>query len=179
MKELPSVSFPGAQSMTVEEFTLSTWVPGHETGQYFERSRTSTAADNGFSLEAQHRAPHNYQTNAINVAVAIIRKGYSRSLRPESNAIINILKVTLRKSCAISILGVTACLCLRRCVGANGISKQPLRLLRFLSLFGSVLRPPRFRRLRNLGSTCRRHRPLAIHFVATDERWASRRAMCH
>src|SRR3981081_3337562 len=62
MKELPSVSFPGAQSMTVEEFTLSTWVPGHETGQYFGRSRTSTAADNGFSLEAQHRAPHNYQT---------------------------------------------------------------------------------------------------------------------
>ena len=69
-------------------------------------------------------------------------------------------------------LGVTACLCLRRCVGANGISKQPLRLLRFLSLFGSVLRPPRFRRLRNLGSTCRRHRPLAIHFVATDDRCA-------
>src|SRR3984893_16643518 len=112
MKELPSVSFPGAPSMTVEEFTLSTWVPGHETGQYFGRSRTSTAGDNGFSLEAQHRAPHNYQTNAINVAVAIIWKGHSRSLRPESNAIINILRVTLRKSCAISILVVTACLCL-------------------------------------------------------------------
>ena len=61
---------------------------------------------------------------------------------------------------------------LKHCVGSNGISKQPLRLLRFLSLFGSVLRPPRFRRLRNLGSTCRRHRPLAIHFVATDDRCA-------
>jgi hypothetical protein len=54
----------------------------------------------------------NYQTNAINVSVAIIRKGHSRSLCPESNAIINILKVALRKSCAISILVVTACLCL-------------------------------------------------------------------